>query len=145
MDQPMTHVADRTPTEQTTPESYLGYERLGPFSGSRVEPDREAAYKFPRVLFPDELAYSGLVNVERQRIVAGPDARLRLQFHAKQVNLVLGGTGPLRVYLDGELRRTVRVSGEPRLYTLLELPEVQDGLLELRFAPGLEGYAFTFG
>jgi hypothetical protein len=83
--------------------------------------------------------------VERQRIVAGPGARLRLQFHAKQVNLVLGGTGALRVYLDGKLRRTVPVSGEPRLYTLLELPQVQDGLLELRFAPGLEGYAFTFG
>jgi thiol-disulfide isomerase/thioredoxin len=142
---PMTQVADRTPTAQTTPESYLGYERLGPFSGSSVEPDREATYKFPRVLFPDELAYSGLVRVERQRIVAGPGARLRLRFHARQVNLVLGGSGPLQVFLDGKLRRTVQVSGEPRLYTLLDLPQLQNGLLELRFAPGLEGYAFTFG
>jgi cytochrome c biogenesis protein CcdA/thiol-disulfide isomerase/thioredoxin len=145
VNEPMTQVADRTPTAQMTPESYLGYERLGPFSGSRVEPDREATYRFPRVLFPDSLAYAGRVRVERQRIVAGHDARLRLQFHARQVNLVLGGTGALQVFLDGKLQRTVRISGEPRLYTLLELPELRDGVLELRFAPGLEGYAFTFG
>jgi hypothetical protein len=141
----MTQIADRTPTEPTTPESYLGYERLGPFSGSRVEPDREAIYRFPRVMFPDSLAYSGRVRVERQRIVAGPKAALRLQFHARQVNLVLGGSGPLRVYLDDKLRRTVDVAGEPRLYALLNFPKLRQGLLELRFAPGLEAYAFTFG
>ena len=142
---PTTHVADLTPAEATTPESYLGYERLGPFSGSRIEPDREATYRFPRVTFPDSLAYSGRLRVERQRIVAGRNAKLRLQFHARQVNLVLGGSGALRVYLDGEFRRTVEVGGEPRLYTLLELPELRQGLLELRFAPGLSAYAFTFG
>jgi cytochrome c biogenesis protein CcdA/thiol-disulfide isomerase/thioredoxin len=142
---PTTHVADLTPTEATTPESYLGYERLGPFSGSRIEPDREATYRFPRVTFPDSLAYSGRLRVERQRIVAGRDAALRLQFHARQVNLVLGGSGPLRVYLDGRFRRTVAVGGEPRLYTLLAFPELRQGLLELRFAPGLSAYAFTFG
>jgi hypothetical protein len=37
------------------------------------------------------------------------------------------------------------VSGEPRLYTLLELPRLTEGVLELRFAPGLSAYAFTFG
>jgi thiol-disulfide isomerase/thioredoxin len=140
-----THVADLTPTQSTTPESYLGYERLGPFSGSRIEPDREATYHFPRVTFPDSLAYAGRLTVEKQRIVAGRGAGLRLQFHARQVNLVLGGAGQLRVYLDGKLRRTVQVRGEPRLYTLLELPSLRQGLLELRFAPGLSAYAFTFG
>jgi hypothetical protein len=34
---------------------------------------------------------------------------------------------------------------EPRLYTLLRLPRVTDGLLELRFGPGLAAHAFTFG
>jgi cytochrome c biogenesis protein CcdA/thiol-disulfide isomerase/thioredoxin len=142
---PTTHVADLTPTEATTPESYLGYERLGPFSGSRIEPDREATYRFPRVTFPDSLAYSGRLRVERQRIVAGRDAALRLQFHARQVNLVLGGSGALRVYLDGKFQRTVEVGGEPRLYALLQLPKLRQGLLELQFAPGLSAYAFTFG
>jgi hypothetical protein len=39
----------------------------------------------------------------------------------------------------------VLVSGTPRLYTIARFPELTRGLLELRFAPGLEGYAFTFG
>jgi cytochrome c biogenesis protein CcdA/thiol-disulfide isomerase/thioredoxin len=142
---PPTRVADRTPTEQTTPESYLGYDRLALFSGSRVEPDKEATYRFPRVMYPDSIAYSGRIRVERERIVAGQGARLRLRFHAREVNLVLGGRGLLQVLLDGKLRRTIPVKGEPRLYTLLDLSALQDGLLELRFAPGLAGYAFTFG
>ena len=37
------------------------------------------------------------------------------------------------------------IRGEPRLYTLGELPEAAHGLLELRFTPGVSAYAFTFG
>jgi hypothetical protein len=37
------------------------------------------------------------------------------------------------------------ISGEPRLHRLLEQPELREGLLELRFTPGLSAYAFTFG
>ena len=61
------------------------------------------------------------------------------------MNLVLGGSGKLEVLLDGRHRRTLTIGGEPRLYRLLELPELREGLLELRFTPGLTAYAFTFG
>ena len=71
--------------------------------------------------------------------------RLRIQFSAREVNLVLGGNGRLEVLLDGRRRRGLKIGGEPRLYRLLELPELREGLLELRFTPGLSGYAFTFG
>jgi cytochrome c biogenesis protein CcdA/thiol-disulfide isomerase/thioredoxin len=138
-------VADRTPMHSTTPESYLGYVRLDRFAGSRIEPNRMATYRFPLVLFPDQLAYSGRLRVERERIVAGAKARLRLRFLAREVNLVLGGRGELNVLLDGVHAKTIAVRGEPRLYSLLQLPGVTDGLLELRFAPGLSAYAFTFG
>jgi cytochrome c biogenesis protein CcdA/thiol-disulfide isomerase/thioredoxin len=139
-------VADRTPTIRTTPESYLGYERLDRFVGSIVVPDRVASYRFPLAgLGADELAYSGRIRVERERLVAVQDARLRLQFLARQVNLVLGGRGPLQVWLNGRLRTTIAIRGEPRLYTLLDLTTPSEGLLELRFAPGLSPYAFTFG
>ena len=79
-----------------------------------------------------------------ERIVAGLDARLRLSFTARKVFLVLGGRGKVRVLLDGKPVRVVRVNGS-RLYTLLTAPELTDGLLELRFDPGVRGYAFTFG
>jgi cytochrome c biogenesis protein CcdA/thiol-disulfide isomerase/thioredoxin len=139
-------VADETPTVRATPESYLGYERLARFVGSIVVPDRVASYRFPVAgPGPDELAYSGLIRVERERLVAVRNARLRLQFLARQVNLVLGGRGRLEVILNGRPQKTIEIRGAPRLYTLLDLPTASEGLLELRFAPGVSAYAFTFG
>jgi hypothetical protein len=141
----VSEVADRTPSGPLTPESYLGFDRLARFVGSRVVANREASYRFPRFLGPDQLAYEGRLVVEPERIVARRGAGLRLQFTAREVNLVLGGTGRLEVLLDGRPRRTIEIGGEPRLYRLLELPELREGLLELRFTPGLSAYAFTFG
>jgi hypothetical protein len=60
------------------------------------------------------------------------------------VHLVLGGRGSVRVLVDGRPVRTARVNGS-RLYTLVEMPSLRNGLLELRFTPGVRGYAFTFG
>jgi cytochrome c biogenesis protein CcdA/thiol-disulfide isomerase/thioredoxin len=141
---PRTRVADRTPTELTTPESYLGYDRLANF-GQRVAYDAPATYRFPRTLSQDELAYGGRWTVEPSRILAGHDARLRLRFRARDVFLVLGGAGRLQALIGGRPLRTIAVSGTPRLYTIARFPRLRQGLLELRFAPGLEGYAFTFG
>ncbi|HLF00301.1 MAG TPA: hypothetical protein VI540_10430, partial [Gaiellaceae bacterium] len=90
-------------------------------------------------------AYSGRWTVEPSRIVAGRDARLRLNFQANDIFLVLAGRGQVRAFVDGRPVRTVRVSGTPRLYTIARYPRLTRGLLELRFDPGLEGYAFTFG
>jgi hypothetical protein len=90
------------------------------------------------------MAYGGRWRVEAERALAGRNARLRLRFRAKEVNLVLGGTGRVQVLLDGRRVRTVAVRGS-RLYNLLDLPRFRTGLLELRFPPGVAGYAFTFG
>ena len=141
-----TEVADRTPSDITTPESYLGYARLANFANVELEYDAPADYSFPeRQLGTDELAYSGRWTVEPSRIVAGRDARLRLNFQANDIFLVLAGRGQVRAFVDGRPVRTVRVSGTPRLYTIARYPRLTRGLLELRFDPGLEGYAFTFG
>jgi cytochrome c biogenesis protein CcdA/thiol-disulfide isomerase/thioredoxin len=138
-------LSDPTPTSALTPESYLGYQRLARFAQDTVTPDVFAEYHFPgRDLEQDELAYAGRWRVTAEEIVAGLSARLRLRFRAREVHLVLGGQGPVTVLLDGKKRNTVRVSGS-RLYTLLRLPTVRTGLLELHFAPGVRGYAFTFG
>jgi hypothetical protein len=128
----------------TTPESYLGYERLARYFGSPPKLDRLATYEFPSSLPPDGLAYDGRWRVEGERIVSGTDARLRLRFHAKDVFLVLGGKGSVRVVVDGREEKTVPVD-EHKLYTLRQAAGVVDGLLELRFTPGIQAYAFTFG
>jgi cytochrome c biogenesis protein CcdA/thiol-disulfide isomerase/thioredoxin len=138
-------VKDRTPQHLTTPESYLGWERLDRYVGSRLTPDAPARYRFPREIPLNDLAYSGVWTVERQRIVAGRDARLRLHFLAQNVYLVLSGHGKLQVLVGGRPVKTIRVNGLSRLYTLLHYRDLAEGALELRFTPGLAAYAFTFG
>jgi cytochrome c biogenesis protein CcdA/thiol-disulfide isomerase/thioredoxin len=135
---------DRTPTGSITPESYLGYGRLERYAGSPIKTARMIRYELPQTLGQSELAYGGYWNVESERIVAGRAARLRLHFDARKVHLVLGGNGRVQVFVDGKAERTVSVTDD-RLYTLVERPQITDGLLELRFTPGIQAYAFTFG
>ncbi|OFW75720.1 MAG: hypothetical protein A2Y55_12910 [Actinobacteria bacterium RBG_16_68_12] len=140
-----TSVADTTPGDITTPESYLGYARLARFAGP-VTFDAEAVYTFPqRPLRQDELAYSGAWTVGPSRIVAGDRARLQLRFQANDIFLVLAGKGRVQALVDGRRGRTLAVSGTPRLYTIARFPNLKRGVLELRFSPALEAYAFTFG
>jgi cytochrome c biogenesis protein CcdA/thiol-disulfide isomerase/thioredoxin len=136
--------ADRTPREIRTPESYLGYLRIGNYTGSPLRTDRSAAYRFPASLTQDSYAYAGTWKVEGERIIAGDNARLRLHFGARTVHLVLTGRGFVTVDLNGKRQRTIRIDRD-RLYTLVTQKHVSDGLLELRFTRGLAAYAFTFG
>ena len=135
----------QTPTGLLTPETYLGYERLDRFVGAPVVEGREATYRIPKLVPTSSVAYGGRWTVEKERIVAGPDARLRLVFHARKVFLVLAGSGTIRVSVDARPVKTVRVT-EDRLYALAGLPgKIGDHTLDLAFSPGVEAYAFTFG
>jgi cytochrome c biogenesis protein CcdA/thiol-disulfide isomerase/thioredoxin len=137
-------LADESPHGLVTPESYLGYSRIARTAGDPVVKDKQHAYTFPRGLSENELAFSGIWTVQDERAVAGLSAALRLQYRARDVYLVLTGTGRVQVLVDGKRERTVRVRSD-RLYTLVDRRKVGDHLLELRFTPGLAAYAFTFG
>jgi len=141
-----TSVVDRTPNDITTPEAYLGYARLARYGGSPVIFDREADYRFPkRALAQDESAFSGRWTLTPEHARAGDDARLQLRFQANDIFLVLAGEGRVQVLVDGRPLKSVAVSGLPRLHRLARFPKLKRGLLEVRFSPGIEGYAFTFG
>ena len=137
-------LAEDSTRRLVTPETYLGFERMDRNGGDRVVPDAAHAYTFPRGLLDNELALSGVWTVEDERAVAGLSASLRLDYRASDVFLVLTGRGAVEVLVDGKPERTVRVNGD-RLYTLVDRPKIGDHLLELRFTPGVAGYAFTFG
>jgi cytochrome c biogenesis protein CcdA/thiol-disulfide isomerase/thioredoxin len=137
-------VADETPTEQSTPESYLGTERLARYVGSPIRPNVPAQYTFASALPVDDLTYAGIWTIGTQRIVAGLGARLRVRFRAQYVYLVLGGKGTVRALIDGEPARTIHVTSD-RLYTLVSGSAPREDVLELRFSPGVNAYAFTFG
>ena len=141
---PTTRVVDRTPHDLTTPESYLGYRRLERYAGSPIVRNRAAAYRLPERLPQNELAYGGTWNVGAERIVAGRGATLRLHFHADKIYLVLGGHGHVDVSILGRKQPPVDVDAY-RLYTLRDSSTLADGLLALRFTPGVQAYAFTFG
>ncbi len=137
-------VADLTPTELVTPETYLGSARIENYTGSEIRPGRMAGYQ-PAVYLPqDELTYGGSWNIGSQQIVAGPGAFLRLHFHAQDVYIVLGGRGTVQALVDGKPLKTIRVNAY-RLYTVRSSQQVEDAVLELRFSPGVKGYSFTFG
>jgi len=141
-----TGVADATPTEIVTPESYLGYARLDSsrYVGTVVRPNVVRAYAFPRPLPQNALSYSGIWKIGDQRALAVSGSRLRLHFHARDVYVVLGGHGEVQTLIDGKDAGSVRVDAD-RLYTLLSGRRLHDAVLELRFSPGVNAYAFTFG
>jgi cytochrome c biogenesis protein CcdA/thiol-disulfide isomerase/thioredoxin len=142
---PRTDVADLTPTELSTPESYLGYDHPLNLAGQTVEDDQMVAYQAPPTVPADEYAYSGQWSVGSEGSTAGGGAGLTLNFQAKDVYLVLGGTGTVTVSVDGATTRTVVVAGIPRLYQLVGTPAAARALLSLSVSPGVEAYDFTFG
>jgi cytochrome c biogenesis protein CcdA/thiol-disulfide isomerase/thioredoxin len=136
-------VADTTPKELMTPETYLGYQRIDRYVGSTLHPDDAAAYSFPQSVPENGFAYAGRWTIGPERAVAGADARLRLHFSGSKVFLVLGGRGRVEVLVNGKAVKTIAVT-EDRLYTLWDRGHA-NALMELRFTPGVSAYAFTFG
>ena len=56
---------------------------------------------------------------------------------------MLGGRGTVRELVDGRPTGMAKVDAY-RLYTVRS-GALADGLLELRFSPGVRAYSFTFG
>jgi thiol-disulfide isomerase/thioredoxin len=131
-----------------TPETYLGYARADGFVNGPQPGSRDYGSPDPSSLALNQFAYGGAWDVGEESATALRDASLALAFQARRVFLVLGSPGgePRRVevVLDGEPIAPVTVTDE-RLYRLVDLPEAGRHTLELRFADGVDGYAFTFG
>ena len=143
----------------TTPESYLGGARAqrvanGPLYKGLHEYRLSSDPQLP----DDTLGYGGRWRIGPEAATAAAGARLSLNFGARRVFLVLGsprGPRTLRVELDGhpiparlagaDVHGGVATIGAQRLYKLVDLPTVGRHTLTLRFAPGISGYAFTFG
>ncbi|GAB2756570.1 redoxin domain-containing protein [Sinomonas soli] len=144
----------------TTPETFLGVAKQTAYAGSGAYRAGPGTFSFPAKQRPDSFALSGAWTLDSQRITAGsahdagasaaaagpPSATpsVRLNFRARQVQAVVGGTGKLTVTgPDGE--RTVQVDGTPRSYVLLDGDQQRSGTLQVEASPGVELYSFTFG
>jgi cytochrome c biogenesis protein CcdA/thiol-disulfide isomerase/thioredoxin len=142
---PATSVPDRTPDEASTPESYLGYERLARYNGTPVVKNQPTTYTFASSLAANHLTYSGVWTVGSQDIAAGTGAALRINVDAADAYLVLSGNGTVTATLNGKALPTQHVAGVPTLYTVLSAASTQHGVLQLNFSPGIKAYDFTFG
>ena len=100
-----------------TPETYLGFARARAYAHSIARNEAERYDSDP--LFgaggQDRVTLKGTWTVRDERIDAGPDAGLILDFAAARVFLVLGGEGTATV-MEGDTTRKVAVSGAPTLF-----------------------------
>jgi cytochrome c biogenesis protein CcdA/thiol-disulfide isomerase/thioredoxin len=128
-----------------TPETYLGYGRARAYTHS-ITRDEPAQYTSDPMFgrgAQDRVTLKGTWTALDERIDAGPDAGLILDFSAAKVFLVLGGEGTVTV-MEGANTREITVSGAPTLYELRSGP-AQRSRIGVYLDEGLSGYAFTFG
>jgi cytochrome c biogenesis protein CcdA/thiol-disulfide isomerase/thioredoxin len=154
------HPADViVPSEQATPETYLGTARADGWIDEPRNGTHDYGVAPTGSLSLNDFAFSGTWNIASQPATAVSSAGVDVEFEAKNVYLVLSSAGgtprPVQVLLDGKPISAraagadvhggvVTVRGQ-RLYTLVSLPRDERHRLSLRFAPGVSGYAFTFG
>jgi cytochrome c biogenesis protein CcdA/thiol-disulfide isomerase/thioredoxin len=147
------------PSEVATPETYLGTNRA---QGWFQPPSEGRHFYGPPTsgeLSLNEFAYSGTWDISGQPATAVADGGIDAEFRAKHVYLVLSSTGEqpraLHVLLDGrpisardagaDVHAGTATVVRQRLYSLVSLRGDERHHLGLRFAPGISGYAFTFG
>jgi thiol-disulfide isomerase/thioredoxin len=143
---PPTNVPDLTPTGELSPETYVGYERLQYLVPSdAVTANAPASYHFPSSLPLGGMGWSGTWTEHAEEATAGPGAEIELSFLAKDVYLVLGGSGTIQESVNGRPYETIKVSGVPGLYTLYQARATSTGTVLLNVSPGVQAYDFTFG
>jgi cytochrome c biogenesis protein CcdA/thiol-disulfide isomerase/thioredoxin len=147
------------PSQQATPETYLGTERAQGW----IDAPRNGLHDYGSPpsgeLSLNAFAFSGTWNVSAQPALAVAGAGIDVELQAKDVYLVLSSPGerplPVEVLLDGRPIRAADAGADvhtgmltvrrQRLYSLVSLARNERHRLALRFAPGVSGYAFTFG
>lgn len=142
---PRTDVPNKTPTAETTPESYVGYDEEQYDVGTPIVHNKATVYTPPTTIPLNNFAFSGTWTDRSQEATSGADASIDLHFVANDVYLVMGGTGSVAVSFNGRHLTTLEVHGMPRLYTPFSRDALQTGRLGLDFSPGVQAYDFTFG
>jgi cytochrome c biogenesis protein CcdA/thiol-disulfide isomerase/thioredoxin len=140
-----TEVADTTPTEAQSPETYLGSKRADSYAG--VEPTGTGAtgtFQYPGSVPVNEFALTGVWNVGDEALTSGKSAGIRLHFQARDVYLDVGGSGTVTATVNGKTTK-YPVSGAPNIYPVVHSSDSLQTTLDLTLSPGLSAYSFTFG
>ncbi|SON62475.1 Thiol-disulfide oxidoreductase YkuV [Mycobacterium simulans] len=142
---PPVDTADSTPGPGLTPETYFGVGKMVNFAGSELYDQGSATFNYPPTLRANAFALSGRWSLDYQGAMADSDnSRIKLDYHAKNVYLVVGGTGTVTVIRDGK-STTLPISGPPTAHQVVAGDRVADGTLEVVPSQGLQVYSFTYG
>src|SRR5262249_54705183 len=89
-----TQSPDTTPHSRLTPEAYLGAGKASCYGGDGDYRAGTATFGFPAQLASDRFALRGSWTLDDQGAIAdSDDAAIRLNYTAKDVYVVIGGTG----------------------------------------------------
>jgi cytochrome c biogenesis protein CcdA/thiol-disulfide isomerase/thioredoxin len=141
----------------TTPETYLGAARAERFTNSKFSRGRHD-FSAPAKVPANDFAFRGGWNISLDFATAAAGASLDLNFGARRVYMVLRSPGHsrrMRVLLDGHPISTAEAGSDvqsgiltvtaPRLYNLVDLPQVGHHVLTLEPEAGMVGYSIKFG
>jgi len=153
--------AERAAPGELTPETYLGWQLAQGRAAweGRLLPMGEHDFGTGTPALPrDQFAFRGVWRIDGRGATALRGGRIEASIRARRVFLVLGSPrreGTVRVRVDGrplsdalagaDVRGGVAHVRAQRLYRLVDFGRVRAARLSLDVAPGVSGYAFTFG
>ncbi|HET6735194.1 cytochrome c biogenesis protein DipZ [Mycobacterium sp.] len=140
-----TEAVDTTPPPDLTAETYLGVGKVVNYGGTGMYDEGTATFDYPAALPDDSFAYRGRWTLDYQGATAdGADSSIQLNYRARNVYVVVGGTGTVTVTRDGESKE-MPVSGPPTLRQIVADDAISRGLVEVRLSTGLQAFSFTYG
>ena len=102
-------------------------------------------FVLPRRLPSDSFALRGTWALDYQGVTAANDDNaIALNYHARNVYLVVGGTGTVTVTRDGETT-TIPVSGPPNMRQIVADDQDGAGNVDVSLSKGLQAFSFTYG
>src|SRR4029077_2122710 len=102
-------------------------------------------FALPPQLPSDSFALRGTWAVDYQGVTAqNDDDGIALNYHARNVYMVVGGTGTVTVTRDGKTT-TIPVSGAPNMRQIVTDDENGSGSVEVALSKGLQAFSFTYG
>ncbi len=142
---PSVDAPDTTPQLSLTPETYFGVGKVVNYAGGGVYDEGKANFAFPPSLLNDSFALQGPWELDYQGATAeSNDSSIELNYHAKNVYIVVGGSGTLMVTRNKKTT-TLPVSGPPTSHQIVSDDHVAPGSVNLRSSQGLQVFSFTYG
>ncbi len=142
---PPVDAPDTTPHASLTHETYFSVGKVVNYAGDGRYDEGKANFAFPTSLPDDSFALQGPWVLDYEGATAASDAStIELNYHAKNVYIVVGGTGTLTVTRDGKTT-TLPVSGPPQSHQIVADKDGARSSLVVRPTQGLQVFSFTYG